>query len=156
MREALADLADAATAARRPALQHQGGPDMRLGDDQRVDVELVVVLGIGYRRFERPLDVAGDPLAAEGEVGERRRHLLAADQLRHQVQLLRRDADHRSAGAGFRIRERPLALDLAHDQLLLAFLSEAWPWKVRVGANSPNLWPTMSSLTSTGTCLLPL
>ncbi len=42
-------------------------------------------------------------------------------------------------------------------QALFAFLSPAvWPWKVRVGANSPNLCPTMSSLTSTGMCLLPL
>ena len=27
------------------------------------------------------------------------------------------------------------------------FLSPAWPRKVRVGANSPSLWPTMSSVT---------
>jgi hypothetical protein len=25
--------------------------------------------------------------------------------------------------------------------LALVFLSAAWPWKVRVGANSPSLWP---------------
>ena len=39
---------------------------------------------------------------------------------------------------------------------LFAFLSAEWPWKVRVGANSPNLWPIISSETSTGTCLWPL
>ena len=32
----------------------------------------------------------------------------------------------------------------------LAFLSPEWPWKVRVGANSPSLWPTMFSVTNTG------
>ena len=37
-----------------------------------------------------------------------------------------------------------------------AFLSAAWPWKVRVGANSPNLWPTMFSVTNTGTNFRPL
>src|SRR5436853_2924767 len=30
-----------------------------------------------------------------------------------------------------------------------------WPRNVRVGANSPSLWPTMASLTNTGTCLRP-
>src|SRR5699024_2474478 len=30
-----------------------------------------------------------------------------------------------------------------------------WPLKVRVGTNSPSLWPTISSVTYTGTCLRP-
>ena len=30
-----------------------------------------------------------------------------------------------------------------------------WPLKVRVGANSPSLWPTIDSVTNTGTCLRP-
>src|SRR6185312_7583112 len=30
-----------------------------------------------------------------------------------------------------------------------------WPRKVRVGANSPSLWPTIESDTNTGTCLRP-
>src|SRR5690242_15477760 len=41
-----------------------------------------------------------------------------------------------------------------------AFLSTAlvpeWPRKSRVGANSPNLWPTMFSVTYTGMNLFPL
>ena len=37
-----------------------------------------------------------------------------------------------------------------------AFLSDEWPWKVRVGENSPSLCPTISSVTSTGMCLWPL
>ena len=40
--------------------------------------------------------------------------------------------------------------------LTLAFLSPEWPWKVRVGANSPSLCPTMFSVTNTGTNLRPL
>src|SRR5207237_1624603 len=31
----------------------------------------------------------------------------------------------------------------------------AWNRKVRVGANSPSLWPTIDSVTYTGTCLRP-
>src|SRR3954451_21253355 len=30
-----------------------------------------------------------------------------------------------------------------------------WPRKVRVGANSPSLWPTIASEMNTGTCLRP-
>ena len=38
----------------------------------------------------------------------------------------------------------------------LALRSEVWPWNVRVGENSPNLWPTISSVTITGMCFWPL
>src|SRR3990170_4773515 len=38
----------------------------------------------------------------------------------------------------------------------LAFRSPEWPWKVRVGENSPSLWPTMFSVTNTGMNLRPL
>ena len=31
-----------------------------------------------------------------------------------------------------------------------------WPLKMRVCENSPSLWPTMFSVTYTGTCCLPL
>jgi hypothetical protein len=37
------------------------------------------------------------------------------------------------------------------------FLSDPeWPRKIRVGENSPNLWPTRFSVTYTGTQVLPL
>src|SRR6185369_17829556 len=38
---------------------------------------------------------------------------------------------------------------------LAAFRSPECPWKVRVGANSPILCPTMFSVTNTGTNFLP-
>src|SRR5690606_27008934 len=44
----------------------------------------------------------------------------------------------------------------AMDYFLLAFLSAAWPGKFRVGANSPNFMPTISSETDSGTCFWPL
>ena len=37
-----------------------------------------------------------------------------------------------------------------------ALRSPEWPWNVRVGANSPSLWPTMFSVANTGTNLRPL
>src|SRR4051812_46510430 len=37
-----------------------------------------------------------------------------------------------------------------------ALRSPEWPWNVRVGANSPSLWPTMFSVTNTGRNFLPL
>ena len=52
-----------------------------------------------------------------------------------------------TALASFSPSARGLAC-LGHDgQPLFAFLSAAWPWKVRVGENSPNLWPIISSVT---------
>src|SRR5690606_18077383 len=43
----------------------------------------------------------------------------------------------------------------AMDYFLLAFLSASLPGKFRVGANSPNFMPTISSETDTGTCFWP-
>jgi hypothetical protein len=42
-----------------------------------------------------------------------------------------------------------------HHRLTFAFLSPAWPRNVRVGANSPSLWPTICSEMKTGTCFRP-
>src|SRR3954467_10769986 len=81
VRERLQNLAHAATAARMEALQHQSLADKRLGDDQFVDVEIVIVLGVGDRRLQALLDFGGDPLLRELQVGERRRDLLAANEL---------------------------------------------------------------------------
>ena len=39
---------------------------------------------------------------------------------------------------------------------LATFFSAEWPLKVRVGANSPSLWPTMFSVTNTGMNFRPL
>src|SRR6185436_6484786 len=39
---------------------------------------------------------------------------------------------------------------------LATFFSAEWPTKVRVGLNSPSLWPTMFSVTYTGMNLRPL
>jgi hypothetical protein len=46
--------------ARPAALHHQVLADVGLGDDELVDVEAVVVLGVGDRRLQRLLDVVAD------------------------------------------------------------------------------------------------
>src|SRR6185295_15241633 len=59
-----------------------------------------------------------------------------------------------AAGAGAGAPGAPGAPPVAPG--FTAFLSPVWPWKVRVGANSPSLWPTMFSVTNTGMNLRPL
>src|SRR5262249_36560806 len=155
----------AAAAAGVEALHHQSLADMGLGDDEIVDVELVVVLRVGDRRLEALAHLLGDALAREFEIGERGRDLLAADQLRQQIELLRAHAQHLGDRFGLVLGERAGMARLAHILVLayagapgarLALRSAEWPWNVRVGENSPNLWPTISSVTSTGMCLWPL
>ena len=62
--------------------------DIGFGDDQLVDVEAVIVLGVGDGALEHLAHVAGDALAREREFGERLLDLLAADQRGDEVQLL--------------------------------------------------------------------
>ena len=44
-------------------LDHDRLADMRLGDDEIVDVEIMIVLGVGDRRFQALAHVSGDALA---------------------------------------------------------------------------------------------
>ena len=100
------------------------------------------------------LHVLGDALAREFEVGHRLVDLLAADHLRDEIELLRRDAQILAtalASLSARPRSRfALPMVFAPARLRIArrsCRSPLWPWNVRVGENSPNLWPTMSSVT---------
>ena len=65
--------------------------------------------------------------------------------------------DSQAKAIGRNIRTSPRKLNLVA-QTIRGKRAEAaeWPWKLRVGENSPSLWPTMSSVTSTGICLWPL
>src|SRR4051794_30251094 len=114
MREWFEYTSRTATAARSETLHHDAVADMRFGDDEIVDLEVMVVLGVGDRRFQTLLDVDRDPLARELQVGKRRRGLAAADQLRHEVQLLRADAKHAGDRLGLVIGERAFAAGFAH------------------------------------------
>ena len=156
MREHLLDPRRAAAAAGMEALHDKSPADRRLLDEEAVDVELVVVLGIGDRRLQHLLDVLRDAPAEKVSSASADGGGLAADRLGDEVELARAGAQaaHRCRGLG--LVEPALGGWLAHAQLLFAFLSPAWPWKVRVGENSPNLWPIMFSVTSTGMNLWPL
>src|SRR4051794_870395 len=145
--ERLDDPRRAAARTGREALHRDRLADARLGDDERVDVEVVVVLRIGDRRGENLADILGHSLGRELEDVERFLDLAAADEAGDQVQLARRTADRRADGERFLLAHLARCSLLAHQRL--PFLSEAWPWKVRVGANSPSFIPTMSSLTDT-------
>src|SRR5262249_47695978 len=129
--------------------------------------------------------VTGDALAREFEVGERGRHLLAADELRDEIELLRAHPQHAGDRLRLILRKRAFASLLAHVRSLasqvppppaagaaagaaaagaavagpparLALRSDEWPQNIRVRRNSPDLWPTISSVTSTGMCFWPL
>src|SRR5690242_9192794 len=157
--EIFLDLSGAAAAARVEALQGEGPPDRRLLDVELVDVELVVVLGVGDRRLQHLLDVLGDAARREAELGQRPVGALAADHLRHEIELARADAQRPGIGGRLAVGQAALEGGLAHGVgafTRTAFLSAEWPWKVRVGANSPSLWPIMCSVTSTGMNLWPL
>ena len=47
-------------------LQHKGATDGGLLDIEAIDIELVVVFGIGDRRLQHLLDVAGDAAMGKG------------------------------------------------------------------------------------------
>ena len=107
------------------AADHQVLADVGLGHHQLVDVEAVVVLGVGDRRHHALADVLGDALARELEVGQRRVDLLAADHLRHEIELLRRHAQVLRHRLGVAVGEFALALGLAHLTSLHRFLVAA-------------------------------
>jgi hypothetical protein len=112
-----------------------------LGDDQIVDVEVVVVLGVGDRRFQALLDVDRDPLARELQVGERRATFLPRISCATRLSFCGLTRSMRAtalASLSARLRSR-FGLLIATSSSLLGFLVAAWPWKVRVGENSPNL-----------------
>src|ERR1043165_4442032 len=93
VRERLHDACRTATPARREALHDQRLANMRLGNDEIVDVEFVIVFRIRDRRLQTLANVLRDPLAREFEIGERGRDLLAADQARDEIELLRADPE---------------------------------------------------------------
>src|SRR5438445_7163391 len=157
MAERLDDAGGAAAAAGVEPLHHQALADRGLGHDQAIDVEIVVVLGVGDGRVQSLPDVLGDALLGEGELVDGRRRLLAADGGGHEVELARADADGAQHGLGLVVRLAAGSRWLAHRAYSFdTLLSPEWPWKVRVGENSPSLCPTISSVTFTGMNFLPL
>src|SRR6185437_10789655 len=154
VRSALEDARTATLGARVHALHDRAFVHIDARDLQFVHVGADVVLGVGDGRQQHLANQVRRLLVGVFEHRAGRAHGHAADQVRHQTRLLRRDA--RTAQDG-------LGLSRCHDGIhylaagAAAFLSlPPWPLNVRVTANSPSLCPTMFSLTSTGTCRRPL
>src|SRR5262245_19150663 len=117
----------------------------------------MIVLGVGDGAHDALAHVLGDALPRELEIGERLVDLLAADQAGDKIELLGRDPEVLRHRARLVVSEASFTALFAHYFFpTAAFLSPPWPWKARVGANSPNLWPIMSSETLTGMCFWPL
>src|SRR5579859_1671493 len=72
--------------------------------------------------------------------------VLAAHLVAHEANLL--GADRQAAGVCFDFHNYDLAATgaAASPSPFLIFFSARWPRNVRVGANSPSLWPTMFSV----------
>src|SRR5690606_12898539 len=107
--------------------------------------------GVGGRRLEDLQDVAGHRTLGERERGDRVVERQAPDQVEDLPGLRRRHPGVAVDGPA----ARPLVgLDGDH-QRRPPFSWPAWDRNVRVGANSPSLWPTIDSVMYTGTCLRP-
>src|SRR5262249_16747242 len=129
------------------------------GNVELVGVLTVVVLGVGDGGGERLADHDGDVALDETQDVVSVAHVAAADQVEDLARLggRRPDVPHPGAGAdalvdagGARVGLRP-----SHRRPFTFFSWPAWYRKVRVGENSPNLWPTIDSVMYTGTCLRP-
>ena len=103
--ERLDDAARAAAGAGGETLHRDRLADAGFGDDQSIDVEVVVVLGIGDGRREHLADVVGHALGRELQNVERFLDLAAADQARDQVELPRRPTDGVADGQRFLVAD---------------------------------------------------
>ena len=79
LRERLHDFAETATGTRTTALHDQVFANPCFGDDQLVNVQVVVVLGVRDCGLQALLDVLRDTLVRESQVGQSLLDFLAAD-----------------------------------------------------------------------------
>src|SRR5262249_47012605 len=133
---------------RGEALEHRGGIDVDQRNLQIIDVGTVIVLSIGNCGFQQLAHqiraLLGHVLQCCNRIADR----LAADGVGDQPALLRGDAGIPQYGGDLHCPIPQVAVStLRSPECVL---------KVRVGANSPSLWPTMFSVTSTGMCCRPL
>src|SRR5712671_6746222 len=102
MRRHFLDSRRAPAASGVKPFQYESPADRGLLYKQAVDIELMVVFGIGDRRLQNLSDVARDAAPREGQFRERNRGSLAADRLRDEVELARARAQtpHRCCRLG--------------------------------------------------------
>src|SRR5690606_363913 len=133
-------------------LQGRALIDPRAADDQRLRVEIEVVLRVRHRAREHLVNRLARRLGSELQHGLRLRSAQPANKVHHAAGLLGRDADEPRLSPGF---HRLLLLLLKAVYRRLRRSSLTWLRKVRGGANSPSLWPIIASVMNTGTCLRP-
>ena len=121
------------------APHHKGSADAGFLDVEPVDIELVVVLGVGDRRLQYLPDLVRDATAREGQLGDGLCRVLAADRLRYQVQLPWADADGAQKGRGLGVVEPAFGGWLAQISPLASARSRP-PRHVRRARLSP-AWP---------------
>ena len=118
--EPFLDLRRTAAAARMEAPHHDRAAHLGARHDQLVDVELVVVLGVGDGTLQRLPDLMRDPPLAERQSRDRPLRRQITDHRRDQIQLPRARPHIAQNRLGFVIRERA-------DMFLLAHVSPASP-----------------------------
>ena len=123
VRERLFDARCTAAATSVEALHHDRLADIGLGDDQRINVEVVVVLGVCDCRFKGLANGTGNTLAREFQVRESAVNLLATDESGDEVELLRADANGARNRLRFVVLEPARGFCLANRYFLFAFLS---------------------------------
>ena len=146
---ALADPESAALGARPDPLGGRAAVGVDRGDHQGRRVEPIVVLRVGRSARDDLGHRLAGRLRRPAQDVQRFGHRLAANQVDHPARLGRRHPHEPRHGG-----RRRIFSSRAHRRL--AFRSSLMcPLKVRVGANSPSLCPTIDSVTNTGTCLRP-
>src|SRR5205085_11816491 len=114
MRKVFFDARRTAAATGVEAFHDKSPADRGFLDVKPVDIELMIVLGVGDRRLQYLFDVLRNAAPREGQLGDRRRRVLTADRLRNEVQLLRADAKRAQKGGSLGIGEAALGRLLAH------------------------------------------
>src|SRR5262249_42565611 len=124
--------------------------DVGLRDDEVVAGKVVVRLSVRDCRAQDLLELARGRPRGEREHAARLGDAPPADVLCDEPRLARGHPHESGRGPDL------LALRGGHQLRFTSVLrSPEWPRKVRVGANSPSLCPTICSVMNTGTCLRP-
>src|SRR5215208_755399 len=146
---ALLDACDAAARTRAPALDRRALVGIGRGHVEVVADQPVIGLGVCDRRAEDAVELARRDARREREHRPRLRNAPAADGVGNDARLPRGHPHPLRFRANL---VRPVERCL---HFFCTCLSPAWPRNVRVGANSPSLWPTICSEMKTGTSFRP-
>ena len=138
VRSALVDTVGAALGPGHHPLEDGAGSGVHLGHHQLGGVHAEVVLGVGNGALQKLLQGLGGSLGGLHQDGHGAARVLAADQVADDLDLPGGDADVAQIGL------RNFIFHVLHPPSTQSFRC---PRKVRVGANSPSLCPTMSSWT---------